>query len=66
MSALPWFAVMAIALAFAGDVSARKGSSESGIVLLKRVAPAFPLEAYTRCVEGYVLAEFTIDPSGVM
>ncbi len=33
-------------------------------MLLKRVVPAFPLDAFAACTEGYALVEFTIDRDG--
>ena len=43
---------------------ARERATDSDLVMLKRVTPPFPLDAYSACTPGYVLVEFTIDTQG--
>ena len=48
-----------------GDARERRTrSNDSDAVLLKRVMPAFPLDAYAACTPGYSVVEFTIDDEG--
>ncbi len=56
-------AVCALAVLAASPL-ARDRVTDSEIVMLKRVTPPFPLEAYAACTPGYVLVEFTIGTDG--
>ncbi len=52
--------------ALAATPLARDRATDSDIVMLKRVTPPFPLEAYSACTPGYVLVEFTIGTDGAV
>jgi len=59
------FIVILAAAALGADARERRPRpNDSEIVLLKRVVPAFPLDAYAACIAGYALVEFTIDANG--